>query len=196
MRAFFDAGQKQFPDSAAQQPAHRIHPAIPAVEVAHHADALRIWRPDCKVNASLFADSAQMRAELFIDFPVLSLGEEMQVDLTHNRAVLIRITRQLLRAIPRREAKMIIEVAHRAGHTRAKKTVAMKSISGDRLSRWSIQNDVDLFCVRPKHADLQIIANAVWSQNAEWIRMSPGEKTVQFIGWQSRDFERSHASIT
>src|SRR6059058_5949175 len=110
-----------------------------------------------------------MRAELFIDFPVLSLGEEMQVDLTHNRAVLIRITRQLLRAIPRREAKMIIEVTHRAGHTRAKKTVVMNSVSGDRLSRWSIQNDVDLFCVRPKHADLQIIANAVWSQNAEWV---------------------------
>src|SRR5438045_1334312 len=137
-----------------------------------------------------------MRSELFIDFPVLSFGEEMQIDLTHNRAVLIRITRQLLRAIPRREAKMIIEVTHRAGHTRAKKTVAMNSLSGDRLSRWSIQNDVDLFCIRPKHADLQIIANAVWSQNTEWIGMGPGEKAAQFVGWQSRDFERSHASIT
>src|SRR5438046_3809983 len=128
-----------------------------------------------------------MRSELFIDFPVLSFGEEMQIDLTHNRAVLIRITRQLLRAIPRREAKMIIEVAHRAGHTRAKKTIAMNSLSGDRRSRWSIQNDVDLFCVRPKHADLQIIANAVWSQNAEWVGMGTGGKTFQFIGRQCRD---------
>src|SRR5437773_9946728 len=137
-----------------------------------------------------------MRSELVIDFPVLSFGEEMQIDLTHNRAVLIRITRQLFRAIPRREAKMIIEVTRRAGHTRAKKTVPMNPLCGDRLSRWSIQNDVDLFCIRPKHADLQIIANAVWSQNAEWIGMGPGEKTVQFIGRQSRDFERSHTSIT
>src|SRR5438046_7130504 len=128
-----------------------------------------------------------MRSELFINFPVLSLGEEMQINFTHNRTVLIWITRQLLRAIPRRQAKAIIEIARRAGHTRAKKTVAMNSLSGDRLSRWSIQNDVDLFCVRPKHADLQIIANAVWSQNAEWIGMGPGEKTFQFIGRQCRD---------
>src|SRR5207244_5633811 len=96
----------------------------------------------------------------------------------------------------RSRAKPIAEIASPAGHTRAKKTVVMNSVSGDRLSRWSIQNDVDLFCVRPKHADLQIIANAVWSQNAEWIGMGPGEKTVQFIGRQSRDFERSHTSIT
>src|SRR6266516_7632172 len=104
-----------------------------------------------------------MRSELFIDFPVLSFGEEMQIDLTHNRAVLIRIARQLLRATSRREAKMIIEVTHRAGHSRAKKTVPMNSLRGDRLSRRSIQNDVDLFCIRPKHADLQILSNAVWS---------------------------------
>src|SRR5437762_82264 len=128
-----------------------------------------------------------MRSELFIDFPVLSLGEEMQVDLTHNRAVLIRITRQLLRAIPRREAKMIIEVAHRAGHTRAKKTVAMNSISGDRLSRWSIQNDVDLFCVRPKHADLQVIelmseSSKRWEDDAQ-CAVNEASKTLRNIRW-------------
>src|SRR5947207_10572214 len=115
---------------------------------------------------------------------------------THNRSVLIWITRQLFRAIPRLEAKAIIEIARRAGYSQAKKTVPMNPLCGDRLSRWSIQNDVDLFCIRPKHADLQIIANAVWSQNTEWIGMGPGEKAAQFIRWQSRDFERSHASIT
>src|SRR5438046_4788066 len=137
-----------------------------------------------------------MRSELFINFPVLSLGEEMQINFTHNRTVLIWITRQLLRAIPRREAKAIIEIARRAGHSQAKKTVPMNPLCGDQLSRRSIQNDVDLFCIRPKHADLQIIANAVWSQNTEWIGMGPGEKAAQFVGWQSSDFERSHASIT
>ena len=76
------------------QLAHRIDPAIPAVEIAHHADALRIWRPDCEINACRIADSAQMRAELFVNLPVLSFGEEMQIDLAHDRAVLIRIARR------------------------------------------------------------------------------------------------------
>ena len=73
MRAFADAGQKNFPDAAAEQPAHRIDAAIPAVEVANDADALRIRRPDRKVNAVLAPDRAKMRAELFVeladDFP-------------------------------------------------------------------------------------------------------------------------------
>src|SRR5207302_7990451 len=101
-----------------------------------------------------------------------------QIDFTHNRTVLIRITRQLLRAIPRREAKAIIEIARRAGYSHAKKTVPMNPLSGDRLSRWSIQNDVDLFCIRPKHADRQIIANAVCSQYTVWIVMCLGLKVV------------------
>src|SRR5437773_12523249 len=138
MRAFFDAGQKQFPDPAAQQPAHRIHPAIPAVEIAHHADSLRIWRPDREVNSSRIADGAQMRAEFLINFPMLSLGKQMQVDLAHERSVLIWIACELLRSIPTLDGKSIIEIAGRAGHGCAKKTVAMNSLRCDRLVCLSI----------------------------------------------------------
>ena len=46
VRAFADAGQENLPDAAAEQLAHRIAAAVPAVEIADHADALRIRRPD------------------------------------------------------------------------------------------------------------------------------------------------------
>ena len=69
---------------------------------------------------------------------MLSLGKQMQVDLTHERSVLIRIARELLRSIPTLEAKAIIEIARRAGHGCAKKTVAMNSLRRDRLVCLSI----------------------------------------------------------
>ena len=52
--------------------------------------------------------------------------------------------------------------------------------------RLPIQDDVDLVRVRPENADLQIVANAVWSQNPEWIGMCPGEKLFNSSGGNPR----------
>ena len=65
------------------------------IKVANHTDALRVRRPNGEINASRIADRLQMRAKFFIDFPVLSLGEQMQIDIAHDRTVLIRIPREL-----------------------------------------------------------------------------------------------------
>ena len=136
-----------------------------------------------------------MGAKLFVNLPVLSLGEEMQIDFPHNRAVLIRIAHELLRSVRGCDAEMIIEVARRAGHSRAKETVAMNFFGSDRFFRHPVQGDVDLAGVGAENADLQIIAHPVRSQNPERIGMRSVEKPVQFIGRQSRDLERFHEQL-
>jgi len=75
MSALIHAGQKQFPDAAANKFAHGIDAAIPAVEIADYANPVCIGRPNCEVNAPGIADRAQVRAELFVNLPVLSFAE-------------------------------------------------------------------------------------------------------------------------
>ena len=103
VRAFADAGQENFPDAAAEQLAHRMHAAVPAVEIADHADALRIRRPDveasCRCTPSI---SVEMRAEFVVELPVLALGEEMQIERPEDRAERIRIALRPLVAVVRR----------------------------------------------------------------------------------------------
>ncbi len=65
--------------------------AIPAVEIAHHAHALRIRRPDREINAVHAADLAQLRAEFLLELEMIALRKKMQIHLAHDRAVAIRI---------------------------------------------------------------------------------------------------------
>src|SRR5260370_36590659 len=118
--------------------AHGIDLAIPAVEITHPTDTLRIGRPDREVNAGRIADRAQVCAKLFVNLPVLSLAEQMLINLAHDRAVLIRIARQRLRAVPRCEAQMVIEIARCARHSRAEETVPVNSLRRDRPGCLSI----------------------------------------------------------
>ena len=60
----FQARDEQFPDAAFTAQAHRVAAAVPGVEVADDADALRIRRPDGEGDALDAVDLAQMRAEL------------------------------------------------------------------------------------------------------------------------------------
>ena len=136
-----------------------------------------------------------MGAKLFVNLPVLSFGEEMQIDFAHDRTVLIRIAYEALRSVRGRDAELVIEVARRAGHSRAKETVAMNFLGSDRFFRLPVQGDVDLAGVGPENADLEIVAHPVRSQNPERIGMRSGEKPIQFVGRQPRDLERFHKQL-
>jgi len=58
-----------------------------------------------------------------------------------------------------------------------------------------IQDNVDLACVGPENADLQIIADSVRPQNSERIGVFAGEKTAYLIGWQTSNFEGLHIRV-
>ena len=65
--------------------------AVPAVEVADHADAIRVGRPDREVHAGRAADRHRVRAELVVDAGVLALAEQVEVEVGEHAAVAIRI---------------------------------------------------------------------------------------------------------
>src|SRR5438874_2700362 len=134
MRAFLHTGQKQFPDSASQQLAHGMYSSIPAVEIADHADALRVGRPNCEINSRIAIDCPEMRAEFIVNAPVLSFHKQMQVDLAHDRAIAISIAHGPLVVIPRGQPQMIIKLPLGLRNPRAEKAIAMNPFGWNRLA--------------------------------------------------------------
>src|SRR3546814_5045762 len=58
--AALQAGNEQLPDADLVTLAHDVAAAVPAVEVAHHADAMSVGRPDCEAHAFATFDAAQI----------------------------------------------------------------------------------------------------------------------------------------
>src|SRR5437763_14741649 len=85
-----------------------------------------------------------MRAKFFINLPVLSFGEQMQIDVAHDWPVLIRIPRELFWAVRLYDAEMVRNVALRARNTGAKRTVLIARFRIDRLVWFLIEHDLDL----------------------------------------------------
>src|SRR5207244_1895069 len=112
---------------------------------------------------------AQMRPKFLVNLPVLSLGEEMQIDLAHDRPILIGVARELIRAIPFCDAQMIRRVPCRARDSRTEETFLFDSLRCDRLLRFTIQYDLDRARVRAKDANLQIVPYPMRPQHAERI---------------------------
>jgi len=132
---------------------------------------------------------------------LLPFAEKMQIDFAHDRSIAVGIAHDAFRSVPIGKAKLVSKVARRLRHRRAKKAIPMnlfrfdwrlrKNLRGS-VSGSSIQHDVDLLYVRPKHPNHQIIPEPMRPKNVERICMRPGEKTIQLVRRQSSDLERFH----
>src|SRR4029453_3633511 len=125
MRIFTDTGNKQFPNTAADELAHGVNAAIPAIEIADHTDALRVRRPDREVNTVVLTDLAEMRTKFFVKTPVLAFGEKMNVHFAQDHAIGIRIARVLFAAAPPFDFYCVGNIARAFLERRLEKTVAL-----------------------------------------------------------------------
>ncbi len=191
--AFADAGQEQFPDPAPEQSPHRIDPAIPAVEVADDADALRVRRPDREVNALRAAKVAQVRAEFFVELQMVSLGKQMQVHLAHDEPVAVGIMNERARSIPAAEMNAIIRVSLHPGERGLEKSLGAEAIRGEALFFSLRQNDAHFLRVGPEDAHDEIVADPVRPEDPKRIGMRAGEEEVELVHGHTGYFERAHA---
>src|SRR5690349_8738285 len=99
MLAFLHPGNENFPDTAPNQFAHRMHTAVPVIEVANDADSIGIRCPDREVNPAFATDLTQMRAELVVEPKMISFAEKMAIDLAHDRSIGIGVTQGALGTI-------------------------------------------------------------------------------------------------
>jgi hypothetical protein len=76
-----DAGHEELPDAVAVEAAHRVPLAVPAVEVARHADGTGVRRPDGEGGAGDALVLAHVAAEHLPELLVAALAEQVQVEL-------------------------------------------------------------------------------------------------------------------
>ena len=122
-----------------------------------------------------------MRAELFVELPMLAFANKMQIDLAHDRAVVVGIAHRVFRSVPVRDPQVIIEIARRVWNLAPEKIRPDEFSPPRRCPSGTIGHNFDLARVRAKHANREIVPHPMRSENAERIGMRAGQKAVQLI---------------
>ena len=82
---------EDLPDACRREQPHRVDAAVPAVEIADHAHALGVRRPDREVHAGGRCRRDAVRAELLERAMVRPFAEQVQIEIGEHPAVTIRI---------------------------------------------------------------------------------------------------------
>src|SRR5256886_17218708 len=98
--AFVVLRQEDFPDARGATSAHRMDPAVPAIEVAHDADAPCAGSPNSEVNTANAFERYHMGAELFVRVAVAAPTPAGQTKLGQAKR-----TEQSITAFERRRAE-------------------------------------------------------------------------------------------
>ena len=129
-----------------------MHAAIPLVEVADDAHALRIGGPDGEVHAGDAADRHHMRPELVPRAMMRALAEEVQVVLGQHRTELVRVHDLAGRAVLV-DAEGIGQVGRGAGqwNPRLEETIGMTQRHGRHQARCDQLHGRGRRLHRPQH---------------------------------------------
>ena len=92
-RAFVELRHEDFPDAARAASAHRIRAAVPEIEVAHHAHALRVRRPDGEMHAAHARHFAHVRAQFFVFLVMRAFARKIQIVIGEQRREGVRVER-------------------------------------------------------------------------------------------------------
>ncbi len=187
VRAFLHPRDENFPDAAPEQFAHRVDAAIPEIEIAHHADAAGVRRPDREINSALAADLAQVRAEFVVELLVVSLREQVPVDLAHDRPVAVGIAQELLRAVKRNHLHEVRETGRFVRHGRLVKALDMEPLGRENLLPVFRRHDLNLLRLRAENANDQVLARTVRTEDAERIGVGSVQERGDLVGIDGMD---------
>ena len=79
--AFAELGEENLPEAGGATSAHGMDAAIPAIEIAHDADALGAGGPNGEVNAADAFQGDHMSAQFFVSVVVAAFAHEIQIKL-------------------------------------------------------------------------------------------------------------------
>ena len=69
---------------------------VPLVEFTHHADALRVWRPDRKQDAGNLIDCMHMRSQYAVGMAMPAFAEQVQIKVRELRRKTVGVMRDVL----------------------------------------------------------------------------------------------------
>ncbi len=168
-----DAGQEDFPHAALEADAHGMAPSVPVVEIAQHAHLPRVRRPDRERRAVDTVDRRRVRTEFLEDAQVVSLDQQMNVQLAEHRSEPVRVLEVVLLAVVGLDAKAILERLLAAlDDSREEPLVAHARQIGDRLSGLVVDDGdgARLRLIGPyHHLRFAVRGLGVHTQDREWV---------------------------
>ncbi len=119
-------GNEKFPHAAPAAHAHGVTPAVPMIEIAHHAHALGVRRPHRKRHAPHAGDFRHMCAQLLVSVVVRALCQQVKIEVRQERRESIGILKLVLAGVFRPQA--VGEHGLLAGEDRFKESVRVNSL--------------------------------------------------------------------
>jgi len=108
---------EDFPHPRLPQRPHRVAAAVPVVEVAHHADAPGVGRPNRETGAGGAVQHAQLRPEFIVDAALVALAEQEQIVLAEGGGKGVRVAAALRAALGIRDDQLVgVGFRHRRRH--------------------------------------------------------------------------------
>ena len=168
-------GNEQFPDAAAAAHPHRMHPAIPAIEVADDADPFGVGRPGRKQHAGDAVGFVRVRAQETVGVPVLAFAEQVQVEIGHLRREAVGIVGNML-VVVRIAPDQPVAFRHLIGLALPLEQIGV----GNPLQRQVAFSDMDLLRMGQvsAHHDLFILGMA--AQHGKGVMVAGFDDTLQF----------------
>ena len=138
VRAVTDAGDEQLPDAGRAHRPHRVGPAVPVVEVAGQADALRAGGPHREGRALHGSGDpvvgAGVRAEHVPELLVATFADQVQVDLAQRRQEPVRVVDQPGRPVVG-DLQAVVRHLRRGQHRRPRRHSSRAASGGARRPR-------------------------------------------------------------
>ncbi len=158
-----------------------MHAPIPAVEIAHHANAQRVRRPNRKMHPAQPGDLPNMRAHLFVEHLVRAFAEQVQVEIGKQRRKSVRVGNFAAVAVVPADAQAIAFRAQRTRDARRQKRLENSlGLHARSRNRLAIDQHRDLGSERlnrPNHQPRRAIAfHHMRPQNAQGVRMLSPQK--------------------
>ena len=188
MRAPPHAGNENFPDPGSPEQAHGMKPPVPTIEIADHADALRIRRPDREARAVNAVNRAQLRAQLVVNLPLVALAKQEQVGFAQRGQKGISVARAPRLAALIRDDKIVgINGGRQLGD--AFKNVRVGNAFERELGPVLFMHRLDfhLLGVGQQRADDEagLVAERLHSEQRMWRLMGQVNQTAKFVGRQN-----------
>ena len=133
--ALAEIGDEDLPDPGGAAIAHRMPAAVPVIEVADHADSLRVGGPDGEVDSAKPLMRSEVGTEPLVIAIVRPFAEQVQVEIGEHRPKRVRIDELPRMPLVVLDPEPIGEAALPAGEHGDEKTVRMDSLHRDPLAR-------------------------------------------------------------
>ena len=179
VRSFSDTRHEDFPYTGSEKLPHRVPATIPLVEVSDDRDPLGIRRPNVEGGPGDSVDLNDVSSQLLVQFPVLSLAKEVQVERTENGRKRIRIALDPQMTIVRGKLEFVRDPVCYSLERRLEESVRMHLHRRPDVSWIFEAAHRHRSRVRAENADDQLLARLMQAEHGKRITMPGFENRME-----------------